>query len=127
MLRRKSAAHMKKYLRRMARRPKGRLRARQEAGRETEEIPSRGPCRTKPRNHLALTHGLYAEYLPELEALEELGMAREEIEKKSLRWRIVMRRAFALLNDDETLKEAMRLLEVMGIAGHRLGRILKSK
>jgi hypothetical protein len=38
-----------------------------------------------------------------------------------------MRRAFALSNDDETLKEAMRLLEVMGIAGHRLGRILKSK
>jgi hypothetical protein len=93
----------------------------------SDEIPSRGPHRGGPRNHHALRHGLYAKYLPELEWLDEKGIKLRGMDRASMRWRIVMRRSMIVGDDVRNLKDALRLLKVMGIASFRLRKALKIK
>jgi hypothetical protein len=127
--------NVKAYLRQLAQRPKGRLRARKRIDPATEEmvrpgseeIPSRGPHRGGPRNHHALKHGLYAKYLPELEWLDEEGNGPQGLERAIMRWRIVMRRVMLVGDEARTLEDALRLLKVMGIASVRLRKALKLK
>ncbi len=64
---RRSASKTKEYLGAMRKKPTGQLRRRKGGKWKEGQAPSREPCRTKPRNHLALGHGLRAKYLPELE------------------------------------------------------------
>jgi hypothetical protein len=118
--------HTTTYLKKLETQPKERLRARKRAS-SVEETPSRGPCRTKPRNHLALEHGLTAKYLPEFEWLAEQGVQLQEIDWVILRYRVVMRRAMLVGNEVRTLEEAIRILKVMGIAACRLVKAIKLK
>lgn len=90
-----------------------------------EDLSVRGPCRARPRNHLALTHGLTAKNLPELEWLAEQGVNPEGLDATILRWRVVMRRAMILGNEVRILKEGMRLLDALGTAAVRLAKVLK--
>jgi integrase len=131
---------MKAYLRRLAEKPKGRLRARKQAEEEiwpgipadlgqdnrpgSGQIPSRGPFRAGPRNHLALKHGFYARYLPEFEWLAELGFRPKGLDGAVVRWRVVMQRAAILGNDVTTLKEGLRVLKILGRASVRLCKAL---
>ena len=127
--------NVKAYLRQLAQRPKGRLRARKRIDPATgemvrpgsKEIPARGPHRGGPRNHHALKHGLYAKYLPELEWLDEEGVELKGMDRAIMRWRIVMRRVMLVGDEARTLEDAMRLLKVMGIASVRLRKALKLK
>jgi integrase len=122
---RSSAAGTKKYLRRLAESRKGRLRARRRAEDGDQEVPSRGPCRAGPRNHLGLKHGLYAKYLPELDQLAEQrvgGRQLKELDREIFRLRAVMRRVLILTEQPESLKEAMRALEAGGTAAVRIAK-----
>jgi hypothetical protein len=116
--------HTRAYLKKLEENPKERLRARKRASGD-EGTHSRGPCRTKPGNHLALQHGLSARYLPEFEWLAEQGVELPAIDWVILRHRVVMRRAMLVGEDVRTLEEAMRILKVMGIAACRLVRTVK--
>ena len=125
VLGRERVDHTKAYLGQLKRRPKGRLMARTRAEGEIRRDASRGPCRARPRNHLALTHGLTAKYLPELEWLAEQGVNLEGLDATILRLRVVVRRAMILGNEVRTLKEGMRLLDALGTAAVRLAKVLK--
>ena len=109
----------------MRKKPTGQLRRRKGGIWKEGQAPSREPCRTKPRNHLALRHGLRAKYLPELEALEEQGMQLSGLERELVRWRVVVRRAASLSGEAETLKEGLELLEAGSTAAVRVGKVLK--
>jgi hypothetical protein len=121
------------YLRRLAKRPKGRLRAPKRIDPATgelvppgsEEIPSRAPFRAGPRNHLGLKHGFYAKYLPEFEWLAEEGIEPQGMDRAIMRWRIVMRRVMIVGADVDNLKDAMRYLKIIGYASVRLCKALK--
>ena len=127
------ARNTKDYLERLAKKPKGRLRARKQLDPATgelvppgsPEIPSRGPCYAQPRNHLALKHGFYAKYLPEFEWLAEDGREPQGMDRAIMRWRIVMRRVMIVGHDVDNLEDAMRYLKIMGLASHRLCKALK--
>ena len=133
MLGKVPADKMKHYLRRLAEKPKGRLRARKWIDPETgelvqpgaDEIPSHAPCSAQPRNHLALTHGFYAKYLPEFEWLAEDGIEPQGMDRAILRWRIVMRRILIVGDGVQTLEEAMHYLKLTGLASVRLVKALK--
>ena len=124
---------VKGYLERLAAKPKGRLRARKRLDPATgelvppgsEEIPSRAPFRAGRRNHLALTHGFYAKYLPEFEWLAEDGNEPQVVDRAIMRWRIVMRRILIVGDGVDNLKDAMRYLKLTGLASHRLCKALK--
>jgi hypothetical protein len=148
MLEMERARNVKVYTKRLAERPKGRLRARKQAEEEiwpgiprepgqdgpatsaealrpgSGQVPSRGPLRAGPRNHMALKHGFYARYLPEFEWLAELGFKPKGLDGSVVRWRVVMQRAAILGNDVTTLKEGLRVLKVLGMASVRLGKAL---
>ena len=127
------ARNTKDYLERLAKKPKGRLRARKQLDPATgelvppgsPEIPSRGPCYAQPRNHLALKHGFYAKYLPEFEWLAEDGREPQGMDRAIMRWRIVMRRVMIVGYDVDNLEDAMRYLKLTGLASHRLCKALK--
>jgi integrase/recombinase XerD len=124
---------VKDYLERLAGKPKGRLRARKRLDPATgelvppgsQDIPSRGPCRAGPRNHLGLKHGFYARYLPEFEWLAEDGNEPQGMDRAIMRWRIVMRRILIVGDGVDNLKDAMRYLKLTGLASHRLCKALK--
>lgn len=63
--------------------------------------------------------------LPELEWLDEKGIKLRGMDRASMRWRIVMRRM--MMVGVRNLKDALRLLKVMGIASVRLRKALKIK
>jgi hypothetical protein len=121
------------YLRYLARKPKGRLRARKRLDPDTGElvppgsdkVRSRGPCRAQPRNHLALTHGFYAKYLPEFEWLAEEGKEPLGMDRAIMRWRVVMRRICIVGYDVDNLKDALRYLRLTCLSAHRLCKALK--
>ena len=127
------ARHIKYYLKRLAGRPKGRLRARKRLDPATgelvppgsEEIPSRAPFRAGHRNHLALTHGFYARYLPEFEWLAEDGKEPLGMDRAILRWRIVMRRITIIGRDVEDLEDALYFLRLIGYCSVRLVKAIK--
>jgi hypothetical protein len=132
---------VKSYLARLRQRPKGRLRARKPAGEEiwpglpaglgkasppsSEPVPSRGPHRAAPGSQLALKHGFYARRLPEFQWLAELGFKPKGLDGAVIRWRVVMQRAAILGNHVTTLKDALRVLKIMGRASFRLCKALK--
>jgi hypothetical protein len=113
----------------------GRLRARKRVDPLTgevivpgsTEIPARGPHRAGPRNHLALTHGFYARYLPEFEWLAEEGIELDLIDQIILRWRIVMQRIMIVGYDVQTLQDALYYLKIIGWASVRLVKAIKLK
>jgi len=126
--------HVKDYLRRLAHRPKGRLRARKRLDPDTgelvapgsDEIPSRAPFRAGPRNHLSLTHGFYARYLPEFEWLAEEGKEPPPgMDRAILRWRIIMRRITIIGRDVEDLQDALYYLRLVGYCSVRLVKSIK--
>ncbi len=125
LLGRSSTAETKKYLRRLGKRPKGRLTARRRVKAEPREGEalrrpfSRGPRRAGARNHLGLKHGLYAKHLPELERLAEQGVELEGVEREIFRWRTVMRRALAMTAQPITTEEGIRALKAAIKAARR--------
>lgn len=126
--------HVKDYLRRLAHRPKGRLRARKRLDPDTgelvppgsDEIPSRAPFRAGRRNHLSLTHGFYARYLPEFEWLAEEGKEPPPgMDRAIMRWRIVMRRITIIGRDVDNLEDALYYLRLVGYCSVRLVKAMK--
>jgi integrase len=101
----------------------GKLSERNACATTKGQVPSRGPNRTKPRNLLALKHGLTANYLPELEWLEENGIRLRGIERQIVRWRVVIWRAVMLSYDVDSVKKAIPLLEAEFSAGIQLSKL----
>lgn len=124
---RKGKLNNRAYLRYLQKSPPGRLMARKRGIIPKRDVPSRQPHHFQRGNHLALTHGLYAGYLPEFEELAGHGIRLSPLDIDVLRWRIVVRRAGILLKGARTLSEAVPLLRAAGIASLRVARALKRR
>jgi integrase/recombinase XerD len=122
----KSARHLNESLAWLKKRQK-RLNKRPLPAGEIEPPPSRGPCWAKPRNHLRLTHGLRARYLPEFEWLAGQGVKLDLADANVLRWRVVLRRLLLFSKDTQDLDRAIYFLDVAGIAARRLVKGLEMR
>jgi integrase len=120
---RASRQKTEEYIRRLKEIP----RRRSKPAREDFQTPSRGPCRTKPGNLLALRHGLRAKRLPEMEWLEEKGVRLKGFDRELVRLRVIIGRALILYEEAVTNEEKIHLLLAASTAGMRVGRLLKKR
>jgi integrase len=89
--------------------------------------PSRGPGRFQLRNHMALKHGLRAKYLPEMEWLDAQGYEPGIFDRERFRLKTVWQRAMILVEEAETTKERMDLLEAAMMAVLKLGSLAMTR